>query len=437
MTQNRIVPWIIWMITLGFCLYQFVLRVFPGNVQSELMSEFQIDATAFGLFSAAYYIGYAGFQIPLAILMEKFGPRKIVTLAAFICAIGCWIMVSTDSWNMAIISRFMIGVGSVVGFLGTTKVIIDWFDVKNQTKMIGLSMSIGLLGALYGGKPIRMLVEEFHWEWVLLSLGLVSAAIAVIALIMIPKTRKCPADPIIMAQQPPSSTPNSESLLRQIIPLFKNRTFIILIIANFLMVGCLEGFADVWGPKYLSIAMDMNKSEASLITSFIFLGMIIGAPLLSLIADKTGKHIILTGLCGVAMAVSLGTLLLWPEWFSLVGLKLLMLCIGVFSGYQALAFAIGKDLVSRSLGNIVISVLNCINMFGGSFFHSTIGIMMDICYDGQIDSLGIPIYDLKTTSIGLMVIPIMSLVGGLMLLTVHRLKKFLSAKSMANMLTHE
>lgn len=174
------------------------------------------------------------------------------------------------------------------------------------------------------------------------------------------------------------------------------------------------------GPQYLSIAMEMSKSQASLITSFIFLGMIIGAPLLSLIADKTGKHMALTGLCGVAMAASLGTLLLKPEWFSIMVLQGLMLCIGFFSGYQALAFAIGKDLVSRSLGNIVIAILNSINMLGGSFFHSTIGMVMDICYEGKVDTLGLPIYDLNTTSIGLMVIPIMSLVGGLLLLAAHK-----------------
>lgn len=409
MSTSRITPWVVWLIPMSFCAFQFVLRLFPGNVQTELMTEFHVDATAFGTFSAAYYFGYAGLQIPMAIFMEKFGPKIIITLSALLCALGCWLMVSTQTWELAILSRFMIGVGSVVGFLGTTKVIVDWFPHQHHTKMIGISMSIGLLGALYGGKPINLLVQQSDWHAVLSGLGMAAAAIALAAFILVRSPKNNSA-----AQTADSS--QSTSWLTQIIPLLKNKTFIILAIANFLMVGCLEGFADVWGVNYLALTAGIEKSEASLLTSFIFLGMLIGTPVLSLIADKTQAHFKLTSLCGVLMAMCLSTLLLKPEWFSLLGLKTLMLFVGLLSGYQALVFVIGEGLVPKHLSNIAIATLNCINMFGGAFFHKTIGIVMDITSKGKIDAAGVAIYDMKAYSIGLAVIPLMALIGGLMLL---------------------
>lgn len=414
MSTNRITPWVVWLIPISFCAFQFVLRLFPGNVQTELMTEFHVDATAFGTFAAAYYFGYAGLQIPMAILMEKYGPRIIITLSALLCALGCWLMVHTQTWEIAILSRFMIGVGSVVGFLGTTKVIVDWFPHQHHTKMIGMSMSIGLLGALYGGKPINLLVEQSDWHAVLSGLGIAAAVIGVLGFILIRSPRNTTVEPKKVGSDKPVSW------FAQMIPLLKSKTFIILALANFLMVGCLEGFADVWGVNYLAIAADISKSDASLLTSFIFLGMLIGTPILSLIADKTQAHFKLTSLCGVLMAVCLSILLLKPEWFSVLGLKSLMLFVGLLSGYQALVFVIGEGLVPKHLGNIAIATLNCINMFGGAFFHKTIGFVMDFYSHGQVDASGAAIYNLNTYSMGLAVIPIMALLGGLMLLSVKK-----------------
>ena len=418
MSTHRLTPWVIWLIPMSFCAFQFVLRVFPGNVQTELMTEYHIDATAFGLFSAAYYFGYAGLQIPMAIFMEKYGPRLIITLSALLCALGCWLMVNTTpSWEMAIVSRFMIGVGSVVGFLGTTKVIVDWFPHQNHTKMIGISMSIGLLGALYGGKPINLLVAQSNWQSVLSGLGIAAAVIALLAFILVRSPHK------ILQERKAAHSGSLVSWFVQLLPLLKNKTFILLAMANFLMVGSVEGFADSWGVNYLALGAGIAKSEASLLTSFIFLGMLIGAPLLSFIADKTQAHFKLASLCGLFMAVCVGILLMRPDWFSLWGLKALMLGIGFLSGYQALVFVIGEGLAPKHLNNISIATLNCINMFGGSFFHFTIGTVMDIRSQGQIDALGLPLYKLQTYSVGLAVIPIMALLGGLILFSVKNKNK--------------
>lgn len=414
-SSSRLTPWIVWLVAISFCAFQFVLRVFPGNVQTELLTEYQIDATAFGLFSAAYYFGYAGMQIPMAILMEKYGPKLIIALSALLCALGCWLMVSSTSWNVAILSRFMIGVGSVVGFLGTTKVIVDWFPHQHHTKIIGMSMSIGLLGALYGGKPINLLVAQSSWHAVLSGLGITAAIISLIAFILIKSPKgKLNAPEVLSASGKPISW------IAQLLPLLKNKTFIILAIANFLMVGSVEGFADSWGINYLALGTGIDKADAALLTSVIFLGMLIGAPLLSFIADKTGLHFKLTSLCGVLMAISVGLLLIRPEWFSLLGLKALMLFVGILSGYQALVFVIGEGLVPKHLSNISIATLNCINMFGGAFFHTVIGKVMDFFSNGQINATGIPQYTLENYSIGLSVIPMMALLGGLLLISIKK-----------------
>lgn len=402
---RRLLPWLVWLTPVLFFGFQFILRLFPGNVQSELMEHFQVDATSFGIFAAAYYMGYAGMQIPVAIMVEKFGPKLMIAGSALLCALACWLMIWADSWPLAIFSRFLIGVGSVVGFLGTTKIISDWFAPEHHAKMIGFSFSFGLIGAVYGGKPITLMVQQTNWQEVLMLLALTAGVIAILAILFVKIPKKNHAK---------NTETKTKSLKQDLITLFSNKSLLILAIANFLMVGSLEGFADVWGTNYLVMSLGIVKTDASEITSYIFRGMILGAPLLSYLADKTHSHVTMTGLCGLIMAALMGSLILFFPYFNVIMVKVVLFTVGMLSTYQVLVFVVGERLVPKYLSNIAIATLNCINMFGGSFFHPAIGALIDFFWNGQLDATGQPIYDIHAYSTGLLIIPVTALVGGLL-----------------------
>jgi predicted MFS family arabinose efflux permease len=408
-TIKKLTPWLIWIVPVTFCAFQFVLRLFPGHVQNQLMNDFTVSAEAFGTFSASYYLGYAGFQIPVAILLEKLKTKKMIATSAFACALGCMLFAFTNHWSIALLSRFIVGAGSATGLLGTTKVVLDWFPVKHHAKMIGISMSVGLLGAIYGGQPMGLLIEIFDWRSVVMILGILASFIALMALFLIKdtSTNEC----LNVKSEKASWSKATRSLLR-------NKMFIVLIIANFSLVGCLEGFADVWGIQFLSIAATISVVDASLLTSFIFVGMLLGMPLLSAIADRTNSHMKITAFCGICMTVLFSILLFHTQIFSVFALKSLLLCIGVLSGYQTLVFVIGEQLVPKVLSNTAIALLNCSNMLGGAFFHKAIGLLIDSSAKIGINSVHptLSCYSLEQYSIGLTIIPIMSLMGGLLLL---------------------
>ena len=69
-----------------FYCYEFVLRIIPGVLQSELSAAFgNISASTFGQLSALYYFAYSPMQVPVGILMDRFGPRRLLSLACFCC----------------------------------------------------------------------------------------------------------------------------------------------------------------------------------------------------------------------------------------------------------------------------------------------------------------------------------------------------------------
>ena len=397
---SRYTPWLMWFFPLSFFAFQFVLRLFPGLVMGEFLEKYHINATDFGLFASLYYLSYALLQIPVALLLDKYGPRRIISLSVMLCGLAVWMLVLFDSWPIALLHRLLIGAGSVVGFLGTSKVISQWFSQKRYGKMVGLTFSFGLLGALYGGRPVSLMIEGMGWENVLMTLGTAALALALLIFIFV----RDKAENLGEAQ------PNNPPVLSSLKKLFSHKSLLILALANFLMVGALDGFADVWGVPYLMAARDLTKIDAASMTSFIFVGMLFGGPLLAFLAEKYQFYYGITVSCGVLMAVSLASLLFFNADLSHYGVIAIMFAIGLLCCYQVIIFAIGAKLVPAPLMSITIAFLNCINMLGGSFFHSVIGRLMDLFEQGTMLN-GIKVYSLETYTYTLLLIPLTSLLG--------------------------
>ena len=189
--SKRILPYAMWVFPLSFFTYQFILRLWPSLMMQQIMQQFQIDATGFGLLASVYYYGYAGMQLPIAVLLDRFGARYVVCICAVLCGLSTLLFTYTDNWTLALISRFLVGAGSAAGFLATSKVISQWFGRQYYARMVGFSFTVGLLGAIYGGKPVSLLVENCGWEQVAFVLALVSIGICVLTLLFL-KTSSTP-----------------------------------------------------------------------------------------------------------------------------------------------------------------------------------------------------------------------------------------------------
>ena len=93
--SKRLFPFLMWAYTTFFFTYQFILRLWPSLTMQQIMQQFAIDATSYGLLASVYYYGYSGFQIPIAIAMDKYGPRIILSLCALLCGIGMYLSIET------------------------------------------------------------------------------------------------------------------------------------------------------------------------------------------------------------------------------------------------------------------------------------------------------------------------------------------------------
>lgn len=390
-------PIFMWIFPMLFFAYQFILRLWPGLMMHQIMDQLAIDASSFGLLAASYYYGYAGMSIPMAILLDRFGARYIVFLSAILCGVATLIFTYTDSFYVALLSRGLIGAGSAVGFLGVSKVVSEWFPKEQYTRMIGLSFTFGLMGAIYGGKPVSLLIESNNWQTIAQIFAIISIIIGCASYVFLrsPKAAHF-SDDHPLPQKASFKAVLSSSLVWW------------LALSNLLMVGSLEGFADVWGITYLIKAYELNKSDAAGLVSLIFFGMLFGGPVLAWFSKKIGEYSVIVG-SGIIMAVTFVILFSTPL-YSWMIFATMFFVLGVMCCYQVIVFSAGANLVAPHNLGITVAFLNCINMLGGSFFHTMIGKTMDLFWTGSLVE-GVKTYDLEAYKYAISVVPVCAIIG--------------------------
>ena len=127
-----------------FFFYAWIMRVAPSVMIDELMRDFAVGAAAIGNLSAFYFYGYAGMQIPVGLLMDRFGPRRLMTLAAAGCAVGCVMFALAPALWALSLGRFIIGATAAFSLVGAMVVAGEWFPPARFALLSGLAMMMGM-----------------------------------------------------------------------------------------------------------------------------------------------------------------------------------------------------------------------------------------------------------------------------------------------------
>lgn len=365
MSTSRSMAWMIWLIASIFYAYQYILRVMPNIMLEDIMRQFNIDAAVFGQYSGVYYLGYTAMHLPIAIMLDRFGPRRVMAGCMLLTAIGMLPIIFTDYWIYPIVGRALIGMGSSAAILGAFKVIRMGFKEERFTRMLSLAVTIGLLGAIYGGGPVNAMCDALGYQMVVQIFVIVGIILAGLTYFMVPNI---PANPRpIMAD------------IREVI---MNPKVIALCLFAGMMVGPLEGFADVWGSEFLKKVYGFEADVASYLPSMIYVGMCFGAPFLSLIAEKTRSYLGAIIGAGVVMTAIFTALILGGMTAGAITVGFVI--VGVCCAYQIIAIYKASTYVPDHVSGLTTAVANMIIMSFGYAFNSVIGLVVHAYEDVNI-----------------------------------------------------
>ncbi len=355
MSSSRTIAWMVWIVASVFYAYQYILRVMPNIMLGDIMQQFNIDAATFGQFSGVYYIGYSLMHLPIGIMLDRFGPRKVMTGCILCTVVGILPLLFAEHWMYPIIGRALLGMGSSAAILGVFKIIRMTFSEANFPRMLSFSVTIGLMGAIYGGGPVSYMRETFGYQDVVQVFVIMGLVLAAVTYWIVPEMQS-----------------SSETTIKaDIFEVLGNARVILCCLFAGMMVGPLEGFADVWGTAFLKQVYSFDGSVAAGLSSMIFVGMCFGAPVLSLVADKTKNYLATIIGAGILMAGIFVGLLVWH--FAAGAISISFVLVGICCAYQILAIYKASTYVRAEVAGLTTAVANMIIMIFGYIFHTTMG----------------------------------------------------------------
>jgi MFS family permease len=357
--------------TLFFC-YAFVQRVSPSVMTDELMREFAVGGAALGSLSAFYFYTYASIQLPVGMLTDRFGPRKLMSFTAALCALASIAFALSDSLLMASIGRALIGGTVAFAFVGTLAIAGYWFRPAQYAMLAGLLQTAGMSGGIFGQAPLRQLVETIGWRSSMNVLAVVALALAILLFFLVPKRSG--------EQKQHGPQPGIMQGLRAVT--VNPQTWICSVI-GFGMASSMLALGGLWGVPWLNSIHGYSKTEAAGITSMIFVGWAIFSPLFGWLSDRIGRRNIIQKTGAVIVLIALSALIYaTPQNTGL--LMLLMFVIGAGGSSMTVCFGSVRELNDINYSSTSLGLMNMCIVGSGAVMQPLIGWLLDLGWGGQL-----------------------------------------------------
>lgn len=391
------VAWIIWGLACLFYFYECLLQVSPSVMSNELMRDFAVTSQTLGILAGIYFYSYSAMQLPCGVLMDHFGPHRILTLATAVCALSTIAFGMTHSFFMASIARLMIGMGSAFAVVGILKLAANWFPAQRFALLTGLMVTIGMLGAIFGEAPLALLIARFGWRDSMIIMGVIGLVLTLLILLII---RDAPKNAVVHHHPE-----NEESgIITSLVALIKNKQLWLVASYGGLMYMSTPVFCGLWGVPFLMVKMDIAKETAANYISLVFVGWAIASPLWGIYSNRIGlrKPPLYIGSVG-ALITSL--LFIYMPGLSGWMMAVLLLAFGIFSAGFLPAFAVAKEICNKRYVATGLSFMNMMNMIGIALAQPLIGYILDKSWTGTIVD-GVRYYPVSAYQTALLLLPV-------------------------------
>lgn len=402
MTHKRLSSaYLIWFGVVLFYLHQYILRVSPSVMADDLMAAFQVSASGFSSLSAFALYCYALMQIPMGMLVDHYGTRRMVLSSIFLCIAGVVLFAVCEQLIVGYLARMLMGTGSACAFLSVSKIINEWFPDNRKGLIMGLTATFGTAGALLGGRPLVMLIENQGWRGSLLILAVIGLFILIVNSFTLPSAQK--------DTKVPGEEHASWSSLAAV---FKNPQawiFGIVAIGIYLPISVV---ADLWGVSFVMEKFNIDKAEAAQMISFIYIGISVGCPIFPWISKviESVRQTLIIGAIGVIACLAY---LVFGENIPIWAANTVLFGIGLSAGAEILCFVAPCASTSPAVAGTMTGFLNCIVTLAAAMIQQHVGLILDYFWDGTMAS-GTPVYSVHTYQIAFCVILFFTLISGVL-----------------------
>ncbi len=369
-----------------FFAYGFFARVAPSVMVEDLMRDYAVGAAIVGTLSALYFYAYAGLQLPAGIGLDRFGPRRVISIAAVICGAGSIVFGVSETLPPAYVGRLLIGGGAAFAYVGTLKLIVAWFPPRRFAMMFGTTSAFGVAAGALAQGPLASVIDLTGWRAIQVGGGILAFAIAA-AVWMIVRDRP--------ENQPSPPLPQGRTgVLSGLASVARNPQSWHPAVTNAAISGPLLCFGGLWGVSYMMTAYGLARPEAAFTASIMLIGHVIGAPLNGWCSDRLGlrKPVILTCVAGT---LALFAALVYVPGLPLAVVYLLLFLVGVTTGCSSVHYATIKEQNDPDLTGTCVGFVNLITMGTSAVLQYLVGWILDLLWVEGAMVAGARVYTLE------------------------------------------
>lgn len=357
-------PWLMWLASLMFVLFQFCLQLSAGVMIGDLIQTFHLTPIGAGLLSGSYYFIYVFMQTPAGILVDRVGPRRLLSVGAIICSMGCGLFALSPNLPLACLARVLMGGGSSFAFVSTLYLIGKWFPKERFSMMTGLTETIGMIGTLTGNVLLAYLLRDASWRdvmWDAMCIALILGFLCY-GLIRDRKTRNT------SLYTPPSMT----LFFQSIVWMLKQPGLWLNGLYSGLIFSVVTVFAALWSLPFLMAIQHISLSTATFETAFVFVGIGIGGPIMGVLYQRlTNRFRFLSIAALISAGLTSWIIYATPDGIALTAL--LFFLLGIMCSSYIFNYTLAKESTPEALHATSIGFTNTICMITAPILQPFVG----------------------------------------------------------------
>jgi len=396
--------WAGWLLAATFFFYAWILRVAPSITVEPIMRDFAVGGAVVGNLSAVYFWAYAALQIPCGLFMDRWGPRRVLTIAAFATGAGAAVMGWSSSIELAYAGRALIGFGAAFAFVGSLVIAGLWFPSRRFAFFSGAAMALGLAGGVVGQGPLAAVVEALGWRDYMLLLAGWAVIHAVLTWLLVrdrppTSTSKDRGKTAAAAAPKTPAEPMMKSLGRV---LRRRQNFLIAAFAFTTSVPILA-FGGLWGVPYTVARFGVDQTAAGFAMATLLLGVACGGPIWGLISDRFGRRKPPL-LAGATLGLAALLAAIYLPGISFGAFQICVFLAGFGGACMATAYALGREHNDLKGSGTAMGLINMCTVLSGAVSQPVVGLLLDSFWDGKTVN-GARVYGLAAYQDAFLILP--------------------------------
>ena len=254
-----------------------LLRSITATLSPVLTSEFDLTAGNLGLLAGGYFLGFTSMQIPLGFLLDKHGPKKIVSSLLIIAIVGTTSFALAQNFASLLISRVFIGIGVSACMMGPLTGYRIWFEEKYQQRANSWMLMVANIGFVFSTLPVQVLLPIIGWRWIFFGTTFLIIASIVLILLFIPSTKK-------------KFKKDENEIEVKLSDIWKNKFFISVIPLGFFNYGGMYAIQTLWAGPWMIRVTGYSSLESATGLFWINFTALIGFFLWGYFLPKISKY---------------------------------------------------------------------------------------------------------------------------------------------------